>query len=321
MSVREVDSRLIKYLTFISAATVIAATAADAHDGRPHGFNELWRYWGEDPLVIAGLSLSGWLYIRGARRLWRRSAPGRGIRKWEAAAFAAGWFSLFIALLSPLHPWSEVLFSAHMTQHEILLLVSAPLLVLGRPLIPSLWALPIRWRRGAGALSKAGWFRTVWRAITLPLAAWAIHAFALWIWHMPVLFQAALRSDFIHFLQHLCFLASALLFWWAMIHGPQGLKGYGGALLCVFTTAMHSGLLGALITFASVLWYPAYEGTTASWGLTPMEDQQLAGLFMWVPAGVLYMFAGLLLLVGWLRESERKVLHNEAMALLRQESK
>jgi putative membrane protein len=148
--------------------------------------------------------------------------------------------------------------------------------------------------------------------LTNPLAAWAIHAAALWVWHAPQLFEATLRRDLVHTLQHVCFLGSALLFWWALIHGPQGLMGYGTAVLYVFTTSVHSGVLGALITFARTVWYPAYTQTTASWGLTALEDQQLGGLIMWVPAGLVYIVAGLALCAGWMRESERRVLKREA---------
>ena len=124
--------------------------------------------------------------------------------------------------------------------------------------------------------------------------------------------EATLPSDLVHTLQHVCFLGSALLFWWALIHGPQGLMGYGTAVLYVFTTSVHSGVLGALITFARKVWYPAYNETTASWGLTALEDQQLGGLIMWVPAGLVYIVAGLALCAGWMRESERRVLKREA---------
>ncbi|HKY04347.1 MAG TPA: cytochrome c oxidase assembly protein [Blastocatellia bacterium] len=283
-----------------------------AHEGKPHGFEDLWTTWGWEPVVVTCLALSGVLYATGLRRLWRAAAPGVGIRKWETAAFAGGWIALFIGLVSPLHPLGRVLFSAHMTQHEILMLVAAPLLVLGRPLIPFLWALPAGWRPKAGALGKVGWFQKLWRAITNPLAAWAIHAVALWIWHAPALFQATIDDEIIHTLQHLSFLVSALLFWWAVIHRSRGLAGYGAAVLYMFTTSVHSGLLGALITFASTIWYPAYAETTASWGLTPLEDQQLGGLIMWVPAGVVYIVAGLALFAGWLQEAERRMELKEA---------
>jgi putative membrane protein len=275
-----------------------------AHGERPHAFGEAWRYWGKDPLTIVLLALSAVLYVLGVRRLWRSASVGKGVRRWEALAFALGWISLAIALLSPLHPLGEVLFSAHMVQHEILMLVSAPLIVLGRPLIASLWSLPIEWRHKLGDLSKARPFRSSWQRITNPLSAWAIHMIALWVWHLPVLFQATLKSDLVHFFQHISFLGSALLFWWALIHGAHGMLGYGVGVLYVFSTAAHSGLLGALLTVATTVLYPAYAETAPGFGLTALEDQQLGGLIMWIPAGVLYTIAGLALLAGWLREAE-----------------
>lgn len=287
-----------------------------AHEGKPHTFHDLWYTWGLDPLIIAGLSLTAWLYWRGLRRVWRESSErGRGVRKREAWAFGFGWLALFVALVSPLHPWGEVLFSAHMTQHEILMLVAAPLLVLGRPLVPFLWALPQRWRTVVGGVGKQKRVQALWRGITNPLVAWVIHAIALWVWHVPALFQATLRSDLVHTLQHLSFLGSALLFWWALIHGRRGLMGYGAAVLYMFTTSVHSGVLGALITFAHSAWYPAYATSTQSWGLTPIEDQQLGGLIMWIPAGLVYIVAGMALMVGWMRESERRVVSREKRAL------
>jgi putative membrane protein len=303
---------LLRLLALCSYLLAFGLTPAFAHDGKPHRFGDLIYTWGLDPLVIAGLALSGWLYLRGVRRLWRGAGRGGGIRRWEAWAYASGWFALFVALVSPLHPLGEVLFSAHMTQHEVLMLVAAPLVVLGRPVVAFLWALPTDDARRVGAWGRAAWFQRAWRVLTNPLAAWAIHAAALWVWHAPQLFEATLRRDLVHTLQHVCFLGSALLFWWALIHGPQGLMGYGTAVLYVFTTSVHSGVLGALITFARTVWYPAYTQTTASWGLTALEDQQLGGLIMWVPAGLVYIVAGLALCAGWMRESERRVLKREA---------
>jgi putative membrane protein len=295
----------------LRAALVVApawpcAAPALAHDGRPHSPGELWYTWGLDPFVILSLALSGILYYAGVRRLWRESAGG-GIRRWEAAAYASGWLALWVALVSPLHPLGEVLFSAHMTQHELLMLVAAPLLVLGRPLIPYLWALPLPWRRRLGRAGKSAPVQAVWRTLTQPIAAWAVHAVALWIWHVPSLFEATIDNDLVHTLQHSSFLFSALLFWWALVHCRRGLAGYGAAVLYVFTTAMHSGILGALLTFAQRVWYPIYSGTTASWGLSPIEDQQLGGLIMWIPAGVVYLIAGLALFAGWMRQAESSV--------------
>jgi cytochrome c oxidase assembly factor CtaG len=288
------------------------------HEGKPHNWHDLWRTWGWEPLVLISLALSAFLYVRGVRSLWRESSKGRGVRRWEAACFAGGWFALFVALVSPLHPWGRVLFSAHMTQHEVLMLVAAPLFVLSRPLVPLLWALPINWARTVGGWGKLKAVQAAWRTLTNPLVAWAVHAVALWMWHVPALFDATINNELVHTLQHLSFFLSALLFWWALINGPQGLMGYGAATLYMFTTSIHSGLLGALITFATNIWYPAYLNTTQTWGLTPLEDQQLGGLIMWIPAGLVYIVAGLMLFAGWLRESEARALKRETAEMLKQ---
>jgi cytochrome c oxidase assembly factor CtaG len=250
------------------------------------------------------------LFILGLYRL-----KGRAIRNWEALCFAFGWLALFVALVSPVHAWGQVLFAAHMTQHEILMLVAAPLLVLGRPLIAFLWALPLDWSRTLGNLAKFRALNRLWRTFTIPLVAWLVHAVALWVWHIPLLFEAVLHHESVHTAQHLSFLISALLFWWALIHGPQGAMGYGAGVLYLFTTSIHSGVLGALITLAGSVWYPSYVGLTNSWGLTPLEDQQLGGLIMWIPAGLVYVIAGLALFAGWLREADLRDLKRERLEL------
>ncbi len=297
--------RIFGWLTTTFLLSVYA-TPVFAHNGKPHTWHDLWQSWSFEPFVVITLGLSAWLFVNGLRQIWHESGIGHGIRRWEAAAFAGGWFALLIALVSPLHSWGRVLFSAHMTQHEVLMLVAAPLLVLGRPLVAFMWALPLRWSRRLGGIGKAHWLQAVWRGLTIPFVAWLVHAIALWVWHIPRLFEAVLTSEWVHTAQHLSFLLSALLFWWALIHGRRGFMGYGAAVLYVFTTSLHSGLLGAFITFSSSVWYPSYMGLTASWGLTPLEDQQLGGLIMWIPAGLVYVVAGLALFAGWLREAETR---------------
>jgi putative membrane protein len=301
----------MRALTFIRVFAVLAvsgvALTVNAHGAKPDSLSELWESWAFEPGIIVPLALSLWLYLRGLRQLWRTMGAGQGVRWWEAGSYLAGWLALFIALVSPVHPLGRVLFSAHMTQHELLMLVAAPLLVLGRPLLVLLKALPRGWARRMAQAANVRWWQRIWRAITYPLAAWVIHAVALWSWHVPALFQATIDNEWVHAFQHLSFLLSALLFWWAVMHGRQRVMGYGIAVLYMFTTAMHSGLLGALVTFSQGIIYPVYEPTTAAWGLSPLEDQQLGGLIMWVPAGLVYIIAGLALFAGWMRESDQRV--------------
>ena len=275
----------------------------------------IWSAWDWEPGIAIPLLVSALLYGRGLRLLWDEHI-GRGIRVWEAASFAAGWLLIWLALLSPLHALSEQLFVAHMVQHELLMAVAAPLLVVGRPLVPMLWALPSPARRRVGKLAKRREWRAAWGLVSRPTIAFVLHGIAIWVWHVPTLYQATLSSDAVHALQHLSFFGTALLFWWTIIHahapgGRARAVSFGTAVLLLFGTALHSGALGGLLTFSRTLWYPAYGSAARGWGLSPFEDQQLAGLVMWIPATFAYLVAALFLFAGWLRASEERVHERE----------
>jgi putative membrane protein len=248
-------------------------------------------------------------YAAGVTRLWRSAGVGHGVDRRQVAAFICGWLALAVALLSPLDALAEQLFTAHMAQHELLMVVAAPLIALASPLVVFIWALPHRGRRNVMRVMRRRRIAAAWTAITAPTVVWLVHGLALWIWHMPALYDAALRSEVVHAAQHLCFFLSASLFWWGIAHGRYGRAGYGVAVVYVFATAMHSGVLGALLTFSPHVWYPLYERSATTFGLTPLEDQQLAGLLMWVPAGVTFVAGGLYFFAAWLKESERRVMH------------
>jgi len=265
--------------------------------------------WSAEPWVVIPLVLSAIGYAGGVRALWSRGER-KGVRVWEVASFAAGIVILALALLSPLHEASEELFSAHMIQHELLMVVAAPLLILGRPAVVMLWALPPRARVIVGRGTKLAGWRTLWRAATKPFDAWLLHGVAIWVWHVPVLFQATLRSELVHAAQHLSFVGSALLFWWAIIHPPRR-AALGLSIVYLFTTAVHTAVLGALMTFARAPWYPSYASTAAAWGMTPLDDQQVAGLVMWIPASFAYLIAALIILRHWLRSSDWSLAHDE----------
>jgi putative membrane protein len=216
----------------------------------------------------------------------------------RAIAFGSGCAALALLLLGALDAAAPHSFALHMMQHEGLMLIAAPLLVLGRPLPLFLWALPhgMRLTLGRGLQSNA--LRAPWRALTAPLTAWALHALALWAWHAPALFNAALRSPALHEWQHATFLATALLFWHALLRGTHAARGM--ALLYLFTTTIHTGVLGALLALARRPMYVNVPDATPYFGLTPLEDQQLGGLIMWVPGALVYVGTALWLLARWI---------------------
>jgi cytochrome c oxidase assembly factor CtaG len=186
------------------------------------------------------------------------------------------------------------------------MLVASPLLVLGRPFTAFLWALPPRARAAIGSAVRSRPWRAAWGFATGAFTVWLLHAAALWIWHVPFLYEAALRNDGIHRLQHVCFVVTACLFWWALVHGRYGRVGYGVGVLYVFLTAIHTGALGALLTFSSRVLYPLYAARGRTLGVDPLEDQRLAGLIMWIPFGIVFLVIGLALFAAWLGESERR---------------
>jgi len=266
-------------------------------------------WWTLDPLALSTITASTALYTRGLFVLWRSAGIGRGIRRLEASAFYLGQLSLLLALVSPIDRLSDLLFSAHMTQHEILLVVAPPLVVFGRPIVALGWAF--------GAARRASVMRAIdslaptrlWRWLSAPLSILLLHGAVLWLWHVPALFEAALRNEGIHAVQHASFFLTAVVFWWGIARGRYGRGGYGLASAFVFATAMHTSILGALLTVASRLWYPLYATRGAPFDVDVSNDQVLAGLIMWVPGGVLLALLALGLFAAWLGECSRRAGH------------
>ncbi|MDB5451932.1 MAG: cytochrome c oxidase assembly protein [Caulobacteraceae bacterium] len=252
--------------------------------------------WTLEPWLVVSLALALLLYGVGAGRLSRRSGSGRVILRRRSLLFALGWLSLAAATVSPLHDLGERSFTAHMIEHEILMLVAAPLLVLARPLGAMVWALPATGRRTVGRVSRQVWVRRPFNLLTAPVTATFIQAAALWLWHAPGLFDLALGHEGWHIAQHLSFLLTALFFWQAMLAHDRG-RGLGLAAICLFITSVIAGALGALMAFSQSPWYARYAVLgMAPLGLTPTEDQQMAGLLMWIPGGLVHAGAALFLI-------------------------
>lgn len=278
------------------------------HAGAPLAPHDAWKAWSFEPGVVIPLALTVVVYVRGARESRKRSTRNEVALGREMWFFIAGFSVLALALMSPLHQIGGALFSAHMVQHELLMAIAAPLLVLGRPAVPMLWGLPGSVRKPVGKVFTTGLLRGAWRFLTLPLVAFLLHAAAIWVWHAPSLYDASVTNELVHTAQHLSFLGTALLFWWSVFHGRGNRKSDGSAILWLFATAVHTSLLGALMTGSDSPWYAAYhDSTTMQWGLTTLADQQLGGIVMWVPGGVVYMIAALYLVLGFMRESGERV--------------
>jgi putative membrane protein len=264
-------------------------------------------WWTLDPLALSVIGTSTAVYSRGLFVLWRSAGVGAGIRRREASAYYLGQLSLLVALVSPIDRLSDLLFSAHMTQHEILLVIAPPLVVLGRPIVALAWAFGEGRRARTMRALDSPLVSRIWRLLSAPLVILIVHGSVLWLWHIPFLFEAALRSEGVHALQHASFFLTAVVFWWGIVRGRYGRGGYGMAAAFVFATAMHTSVLGALLTVASRLWYPLYSARGAPWAVNVLEDQELAGLIMWVPAGVLLSLLSLGLFAAWLGEAGRRV--------------
>jgi cytochrome c oxidase assembly factor CtaG len=285
----------------VALLALMATGEAQAHAGHVHWL-EVETTWTLDPWVMIPLAFSGGLYLSGLVRLWQRAGIGRGVKFWQAACFAVGWCLLVAALVAPLHWLGERLFVAHMIEHEILMAMAAPLVVVGSP-VAMLWAFPAAMRHRIGGIGQNGVVAGSWRWLTNPPVATLIHGAALWIWHAPPLYEAALANPWIHWLQHLSFFVTAILFWRALLQGREGARAYGAAVFYLFVTSLHTGFLGILLAFFRRPIYPTQTSAAPEWGLTPLEDQQLAGLFMWIPAGLVYAGMALILAGLWIARS------------------
>jgi cytochrome c oxidase assembly factor CtaG len=273
------------------------------HAGHVTAGATLWTHWISEPGSAIAIVSAAAIYVIGVRAAWAHAGKGRGIRRGQVVSFAAALTVLAVALISPLDAMAEELFSAHMLQHVLLAVVAPPLLVIGAPLTAGLWVLPVSARRRlVHVASHAPGVGSVWRFLTAPALAWLVHAIALWVWHAPRLYGVALRNPAAHVLEHASFVITASLMWWGILMPRQSRRSaYATGVLVMFATMLQSGALGALLALSRHVWYPEQGVGAASWGLSALEDQQIAGLIMWVPAGLLYTGAMSALFLAWMR--------------------
>ena len=276
--------------------TIMDIFPASAHERGPQVGAYAWTF---DPWVIVPLALTTALCLTGAFRLAGRASTGRLEVVWHGAICGLGLFALAVALVSPIHALGERIFSFHMVEHEIVMAISAPLLVLSRPVAMFLWAMPRSVRHWIGKALNAHFLRRAWNWSTDGLNATWMHAAAIWGWHLPFLLDASVTHSATHRLQHLSFLVTALLFWWSVFWRSDR----GTASSHLFVTMMHTSILGALMALSPRVLYAAQTAGAPEWGLTPLEDQQLAGILMWIPAGTIYAGAALGMMWLWIKDS------------------
>lgn len=277
--------RKLTPLLFVIVIAMVGYGAADAHS------------W-----VLFAILCASLLYAKGLNDI---RASGRRIDVKAAMAVAIAILTSWAATAPPAEHLGDSLFSAHMAQHLTLIMICAPLFALGRPARVFLCAfsgvsrrlLARIWRVPAFALFRA----PIGAAAGIWLAFVGLFAF----WHLPGPYAYALRHEGAHIAEHLCLLLSAWAFW-AVAFGSLLRLSCGARILFVTSAALLSALPGALISISSRPFYAIHAASVSRFGLTPLEDQQLAGLVMWIPAGFLYLAVILWLLFDWLSDAERR---------------
>ncbi len=266
--------------------------------------------WSFEPEVVMGIALAGGLYARGWLRLRRRGRGGRILKPWRAWCFGGGLLAVAVALLSPIATFDSLFMFMHMIQHLLLVMIAAPLIWLGAPLLPMLWAFSRGNRRRLGRLLHPSHpIHRVFHFLTRPGIALPIFVVVIVAWHFPPLYDAAQGRTLIHDLEHATFFGAALLYYWPIIH-PTGTKrrmSYAAGIIYLFPAKITGFAIGATLSMAQTAWYQTYIDAPRLWGLSALDDQQLAGLIMWIFGGLLYIVPLLILVVAMIREDEGDV--------------
>jgi len=271
----------VRRLTLLILLLVVAPPSMAHYDGH---FAAYWVFWAL--LLVAFAYATGWSRTR------------HHVQWWKPLLFIVGLLILASGVLGPVAHWAHVSLAGHMTQHMLLLAVVPPLVLLARPLPQFLQALPLSVRRRVGPVAG----RVYQLAGDTPVSAFVVHGLIIWLWHLPSPLQISITDPLLHDAVHILFFITGLWFWWSLMAPARlGRTGFGPAAILAALTVMHTGMLGALLTFAPGLLYPEHPAGFA--GFSELSDQQLAGLVMWVPGGLVYCVAALALGIAWLRRA------------------
>jgi putative membrane protein len=266
--------------------------------------------WRLEPLAVASVLVAGGLYLWAVRRIGR-GHPGKPQPLHRSLAFGLGLATLLVSLTSPIEAYEGSLFSVHMVQHMLLELVVAPLLLLGAPATVALRAASPSVRRWLLAVLHS----RVIAVISYPLVAWVLFAAVNWGWHFSTgLYDAALESEPVHYLQHATFLGAALLFWWPVIgiDPSRWRMPYPLRLFYLFLAMPQNSFLGVALMSATTVLYAHYATLERAWGPTPLADQSLGGILMWVFGDVIFLIAMGAVVAAWVRAEDRRTARLDA---------
>lgn len=289
--------------------------AGAAHEG-VHAGQQWWERWNFDPELVLPVALVTGLYLRGLF-VWRdRSRPHP---RWRTACYLSGIAILLLSIESPLDALAEHHFTIHMIQHDLLMMYAAPLILLGAPTTPVLRGLPRSVRRVlVRPVVRRGEARALFRLVTHPLTALIVHTGVLWAWHLaPGWYDAAVRDDLVHDVQHFSMMAAGVLIWWNVID-PAPLRsrlGYIWRMGLLIAAGTPKAFLGAMITLSGSLLYDFYNDVEPILALTPIRDQEIGGLIMWVPGQMMFLLAAGAVFAVWAHKAEQRQQAEDAARL------
>ena len=286
-----------------------AVALAHGVDVPPPSFPDVLFRWSFDPLAVGGLGVAAAGYLWAVRRV-AGAHPANPHPRYRTWLFFGGLAAIAVALLSPIEAYEGVLFSVHMVQHMLLQLVAAPLLLAGAPITLALRVASPSVRRRLLAVLHS----RVVRALAFPVVAWVFFAATNWGWHYSTLYNDALENQALHYLQHAHFLVAALLFWWPVVGAdpsPWRLP-HPVRLAYLFLAMPQQSFLGVSLMSASTALYPHYVTNVRTWGMSPLEDQQLGGVIMWVVGDMAFLAGMAIVVVLWMRHEERRTARLDA---------
>ncbi|MGH2385506.1 MAG: cytochrome c oxidase assembly protein [Candidatus Limnocylindria bacterium] len=287
-------------LALLAAPGFVLAHGTDAPAPELPGVLLQWTF---DPLALLGLVVTAAVYLWAVRRV-NATHPANLQPAYRSWLFLGGLAAIGVALVSPIEAYEGVLFSVHMVQHMLLELVAAPLLLAGAPITLALRAARPSARKRLLSMLQS----RIVHVISFPVVAWVLFAAVNWGWHFSVLYDDALENVALHYVQHATFLGAALLFWWPVIGAdpsPWRLP-HPVRLLYLFLAMPQNSFLGVALMSASTVLYPHYVTNMRDWGMSPVDDQALGGVIMWVVGDVAFLAGMMIVVVLWMRHEDRR---------------